>query len=864
MSEGSINESQAPEQLLNEVTYSCQADIYSLGMEIISRQQPYADIPNEAAVIAAILTKRNPPKRPENTIPENSQQGDALWSLLGSCWSWNPKDRPEARSVAREIETIKSKGLLVKSPETSTSSSSPTLTPNPNAPETKRRAENLEWEREPRKKQSRPEMDRSAQIPTEPQRVISKAKDMLNGVACLEGRVLHGVRPIHLFMPQIKYGVDDLTNLLSEIRAFGIEAPETAQLELLSRRVSDFQQKAHCLLGVEVDCWDPATDTASLGRLEVAIGRGLRFQLSELPELEWTVASLELSRDLRTVNVNDLTLNQAEDLVSRGQGVGLSFDHGFLAELARKATSGREWKTSATSILAQPRPEMRDLDQLLVSAHSIPAPSDMLVKLTQVWLRGREHERKVEACLRPPDGTLVEINNATEVAATALGEAFFPAAEELRVLSDEAHAREKTCEVIMTGRFIAQGDATVFDEVRAILDEGKAKFGVFHMPWFEDMARQLAVHDDWITRLPWARPGLSTLDSNSVVRDLTDIGDADIAPPTNEACTCICLEPVVVGESEQDTEVAQCNHCLVMFHAKCIEGSCPFCDDQTWNGLMGEPPTFKLHHLISLALTACKLTQHYSPEYRALRVYLSAVGPELALTKPIVMFIKQLSRQESPDPAMVPQIRHLMRKLSRIQFEISPRPEVFAYGLSLTHLHRQMTRQPRTKHVARRKPKFVFKAELNFEASDGSSCLCDSDNWDHILIQCNLCQSEYHYECVAVSSTDQMSESFVCPLCLLKEGKSYKPADVRVTYHDDDPEENSKFVDVKACLDSYSWKVIRRALPPPVRPMITVELFLFIPGTNPNVKKFERHTQSNSGTPAEPTSPQRVGGGHSN
>ncbi|KAG8714221.1 hypothetical protein FRC09_017862 [Ceratobasidium sp. 395] len=113
----------APEQLQGEVTYSREADVYSLGMEIISRQQPYACVPNEAAVIVAILIERQHPKRPEDTIPAKSWQGDALWSLLESCWSWNPKDRPEVPSVVKKlpntpapqkIETIKSKGLLAK------------------------------------------------------------------------------------------------------------------------------------------------------------------------------------------------------------------------------------------------------------------------------------------------------------------------------------------------------------------------------------------------------------------------------------------------------------------------------------------------------------------------------------------------------------------------------------------------------------------------------------------------------------------------------------------------------------------------------------------------------------------------------
>ncbi|KAG8790657.1 hypothetical protein FRC12_011371 [Ceratobasidium sp. 428] len=145
---------------------------------------------------------------------------------------------------------------------------------------------------------------------------------------------------------------------------------------------------------------------------------------------------------------------------------------------------------------------------------------------------------------------------------------------------------------------------------------------------------------------------------------------------------------------------------------------------------------------------------------------------------------------------------------------------------------------------------------MNPEVSDGSRCLCGVEGWNHLLIQCSKCQLEYHRACVALSGTDHLPQPFVCPLCLLKEGKSYGPAEVRVLYHDHDPEENAKYVDVKACLDNYSLRVIRRALPPPDRKTITVELFLFIPGTNPNEKKPETRFESYSETPSQLTAQQ--------
>ncbi|KAG8795453.1 hypothetical protein FRC12_014270 [Ceratobasidium sp. 428] len=411
---------------------------------------------------------------------------------------------------------------------------------------------------------------------------------------------------------------------------------------------------------------------------------------------------------------------------------------------------------------------------------------------------------------------------------------------------------------LLGGWFKTQGNATTFDEFRAMRDEGQAKFWAFHMPWFDNMIYQLALHDGWISQLPWTRPSFPPLDLDSIVRDLTGDGNTECVPPTNETYTCICSKPVVAGESEQNTQVAQCDRCLVRFHAKCIEGSCPFCDDQTWDRLIGER-TLKLQRLDSQYKAACELTQHYSPEYRALKAILYDNGNS-TLTEPIIKLIKHTSQQDAPDPAAVPQIRHFMRKLYRIQLETSARPEVFAYGLSLAHLYRQMTMQPRIKQLARRKPKFVFKSEMNPKALDGSRCLCNGPmvglGWPNL--RCSMCQLSYHRACIALSSVDQMPKPLVCPLCSLKDSGSYGPAEVRVTYQDDDPEENAKFVDVKACLDSHGWSVIRRTLPPPVRETIYVELFLVIPGTHPDVEELQPRFKPARGTPVELTPRQHA------
>ncbi|KAG9081613.1 hypothetical protein FRC07_014469, partial [Ceratobasidium sp. 392] len=83
----------APEILDDrEVKQSKEADVYALGM--------------------AVAIKNEIPKRPEEHIPLNSQRGEVLWSLLKSCWEFEPEKRPDAGSVAEIMKGVTREGLI--------------------------------------------------------------------------------------------------------------------------------------------------------------------------------------------------------------------------------------------------------------------------------------------------------------------------------------------------------------------------------------------------------------------------------------------------------------------------------------------------------------------------------------------------------------------------------------------------------------------------------------------------------------------------------------------------------------------------------------------------------------------------------
>ncbi|CAE6415617.1 unnamed protein product, partial [Rhizoctonia solani] len=457
--------------------------------------------------------------------------------------------------------------------------------------------------------------------------------------------------------PEHQYGVEDIQRLLDEIKKLGVDAPEKARLETLFEQVQDFQQKTRPLIrkiGV-----GNAEDTSPLQMFEelVTMGKNLRLDLDELTKLEQLVARLQFFQILSSVNDNGLTLDQVEELLKRGYEAQVPTDHKMMMELNRKATFGGEWKARAISILAQPRPTMQDLNQLVVPVQWIPTLPDILEKLDRTRLKGREFEKRVESFLHPQHRGQVSIEEASKCAVSALKEVFFQAAEDLRALSNEAKSWEKVCEDVYCGRHQPRTNRGVIDDVYAMREDGK-KFWVFKMPWFERLMRSLQAHDEWVQRLPWTRPKHPALEYDAIHRDLSSEGMGN-SPPTDEACTCLCVEPVVLGEGQSaaDMEVVQCDHCLAKFHAKCIEGSCPFCDHHHWNGSMDKPRKFTYLQLVAQHKAAGELTRRSSGDYRKLEMVIAKCE---SLARPVTTFLRQVGQQGSPDPVALAQLRHFL------------------------------------------------------------------------------------------------------------------------------------------------------------------------------------------------------------
>ncbi|KAF8595451.1 kinase-like protein [Ceratobasidium sp. AG-I] len=103
----------APELIEGLGTYSFAADMYALGMTILEAMTgnvPYS-YKTDHGISFAVVIKKELPRRPEDCIPTTSQHGDALWSLLTSCWAYEPEERPGVDRVLSIMKTFTLDGL---------------------------------------------------------------------------------------------------------------------------------------------------------------------------------------------------------------------------------------------------------------------------------------------------------------------------------------------------------------------------------------------------------------------------------------------------------------------------------------------------------------------------------------------------------------------------------------------------------------------------------------------------------------------------------------------------------------------------------------------------------------------------------
>ncbi|CAE6444949.1 unnamed protein product [Rhizoctonia solani] len=107
----------APEILKQETKTTQAGDIFAFGMiifEAITGLLPYVGVSEPVAMFSIVAGKL--PERPQAHIPSGVEQADRLWSVITSCWAYDPSGRPKAQDIRSMIDGITFGGLLSKWP----------------------------------------------------------------------------------------------------------------------------------------------------------------------------------------------------------------------------------------------------------------------------------------------------------------------------------------------------------------------------------------------------------------------------------------------------------------------------------------------------------------------------------------------------------------------------------------------------------------------------------------------------------------------------------------------------------------------------------------------------------------------------
>ncbi|CEL61217.1 Serine/threonine-protein kinase HT1 OS=Arabidopsis thaliana GN=HT1 PE=1 SV=1 [Rhizoctonia solani AG-1 IB] len=98
----------APEILRGKSGHTTAGDVYSLGMtilEVLTSEVPFPK-KTDLSLYGHIVIHKKRPLRPKTIVPERSIFGNMLWSILTSCWSYEPQLRPDSRTVWDVLITL--------------------------------------------------------------------------------------------------------------------------------------------------------------------------------------------------------------------------------------------------------------------------------------------------------------------------------------------------------------------------------------------------------------------------------------------------------------------------------------------------------------------------------------------------------------------------------------------------------------------------------------------------------------------------------------------------------------------------------------------------------------------------------------
>ncbi|KAG2013235.1 specific transcriptional repressor [Coprinopsis cinerea AmutBmut pab1-1] len=639
-------------------------------------------------------------------------------------------------------------------------------------------------------------------------------------------------------------GLDELYAHLREVENLGFDCPEINTLKTLAQQAEDTKAKAIALLKASPAEQERSEFLQECKRLLLE-GSSLNVLLDELNEVEKIVDREqlvnELDEKLEEGDENSLTLEEVRQLLTRARSCGLPSDNKHMQFLEARLREGNTWEERARAVLEQPIKTIAELEEFADMDSNIPIDPTIIDRLMAARAKALDFKKQAKAWLAcaDADGPKSRISEALRLAARSEKDFSIPEVTELKKAAEWALDLESKSESVLRNRYQLDMDEDLFATIKKWQSHAVNHLRMYSLPTFEKLTEQVRLHELWLRDLPWFCPDHNTTHSEELLADVLDCTrPEDDAPPTDEYYTCICNHPVRPPPPGVVSDAVQCDHCFARFHGECAKngGSCPFCDHHHWNGTIHKQRSWHFCYLPMLARKAPEISKHYSRDFRELELIVHRVD---RLSASIGQFLSYTSQPAHQRPEFIPQVRHYMRKLFRIQFAVSPNPDI-SYGLDLAGLHRILATRPAVaRPKKRRRPRFTFGQDVDKNWSDGTRCICRGVT-GYLLnkpkVECLQCQRLYHVGCVFFPVDDHpptMQPVFQCPICCLRRGKRYEYSDVRVrpSVHMGRVEDDL-YVNTEEMLETFSRELIFKKLSQPVGRTLFVELVNYQPGSD--------------------------------
>lgn len=576
-------------------------------------------------------------------------------------------------------------------------------------------------------------------------------------------------------------GLDDLYALLREVENLGFDCPEISVLRTLAQQAEETKVKAADLLNTPDAERDREEFLQECKRLLLQ-GSSLNVLLDELTEVEKIVEREQLCRELEE-KLDDtdvvITLEEVRQLLTRARTCNLPVDNRHMRLLEARQREGDNWEDRAKNVLAQPVKTIDELDDFANMDSSIPIDLTVLDRLMTARAKARDFDKQAKAWMDPePDANKPRVQDVMRFVTRAEKDFSITSVQDLKAIAEIAADLETRCEQVLLNRY-SPGDEDIFETMGQWRSYAREHLRMFSLPTFEKLDAQLKLHQLWIMDLPWYCPSHRETHSQPLLDDVIECTrPEDDLPPTDEFFTCICNTPVRPPPPGGVSDAVQCDHCYARFHGECAKngGSCPFCDHHHWNGTIHKDRSWHFCYLPTILAKAPEITKSYSVDWKQLEIIVHRID---RLSAVIGQFLSFTSQPVNQRPEYIHQVRHYMRKLYKIQFAVSPNPDV-SFGLDLAGLHRILAGRPPLRNKKRRRPRFTFGQDRDKDWNDGTRCICrglTSYLLGYETVKCELCEKLYHAGCVFVENPH---ERFTCPLCCLRQNKSYAHSEVRV------------------------------------------------------------------------------------